>query len=642
MGIRNPNYGKLISFIKGTDDTTAVGSPDLTGTLSKAHNTDLVDDSLAKKRSGYTPQNAAWGTRRIRQGFNYTKTNGTSEILLYGEGSTITGTSGILGKQNGTGVPTTILSGLADNIKPTILQFRNLAFIFNGKDDFLYDGISTRQIGISQPASAPTFVSNISGNLNNSGSYLFAYVYVNSSTGAQSSPSLPSAIFTTTDSLAGIRIQVTAGDSVTADKIWIYRTVSGGNVFFKDGEININETIFNSTNSDGSLGNEMELDNSRLSEKVTYAVVNDNRIFVAGFKSNPSRIQYSKIGLGGSMPESFQALDFIDCNINDGDIILGLVQSGTTTIVLKQRSVGRLVRVDAIQGGLERQGSQKYLYEEISNGVTCLSGHVTAMIDNVVAWLGKNDIYATDGVTIYRLGKRIRNTLNALNFNQFYKFSGITKTDTQQIMFSVCRPGAIEPDFQFVGHYRNFQATQEVAWTYYTPGVDSTIHPGLRASCLFSGTENNTTTFYFGCSDAVGLFYKMNDGGNDNTKGIYWDIRTPWEEEQHSTIYKVFHSYYAFIIGSGNTANNTVTHTFEEDCDEDVIVRTKTTTLSTSTTLWNSSNWNQFNWSSLKFKLLTFFPKRRAFFGRYGVNNIFADQPIAIKGIGRVTQLDSV
>ncbi len=637
MGIRNGNYGKEVSFKKGVDNTTFVGSDDIVGTLSVGLNTDLVDDSLAVKRSGYVAQNSAWSTRKIRQGFDYKKSNGTRELLLCGEASSVTGTSGILGKKNGTSTPTTITSGLKDGIKPSIVQFRNLCFVFNGQDDFIYDGTTTRQIGITAPVSAASFVSNLIGSLNTSGSYLFTYVYANTSTGAVSSPAPASDILTTTDSLGGIKVQVTAGDSNTANKIFVYRTVSGGNVFFKDGELEISETTYSSTISDGSLGNELELDNSRLSEKALYATKADNRVFVAGFPSNPNRVQYSKIGISGAMPESYQVADFVDCNLNDGDVIKGLGVAGSLTTVLKEKSIGRLVRVDALQGGLERQGSNKYLYEEISTEITGLSGHASTNVDDIFVWLGKDDVYATDGVKIYRLGRRIRNTLKNLNFSQAHKFSAITKPDTQQIIFSVCRAGQTEPDFQLVGHYRNFASTGEIAWTFYSPGTNTTTHPGLQAASLFSSVENGESSFYFGCSNAAGLFYKFNTGYNDASLGIYWDMRGPWEDEKRATILKDFHSYYLFVLGGGSTPYNTVTHTFEEDNDETVI-KTKTAEVPATASLWNSGNWNSINWSSFKFKLLTFFPKRKAYFGRYGISNTYADQPFAVKGLARVTQ----
>lgn len=648
MAIRDAEGKKYSAFSEGVDDTTVIDSPEIAGSLSKALNADLVTDSICKKRNGYTPVNTAWGTRRVTQGFDFKKTDGSREILVYGQDSSITGTSGILGKLNGSGVPTTIISGLRDGIKPCIVQFRSTAFLFNGQDSILYDGTSTRQIGIDPPSTAPT-LNHVSYNFGVStgtepfplnSSFVFVYTYYNSVTGAESSPSDPSSsiVFDNTVATGGTHIflNLIAGNSTTADKIRVYRTVNGGSVFFLDGETSVSSTSYDSTVLDSGLGNELELDNSRLTEQPLFGLLNgDNRLIVGGFSSNPNRLQYSKVGINGPMPESFQVADFVDCNINDGDKILGLGQAGDNVIVIKERSVGKLISINSQGSGLERSGSQKYIYEQISTEVTGLSHHCIVSLDGLVIWLGRDEVFGTNGVEIFRFGKRIRNTLLTFNLSQISKFSCTNKTDTKQIIFSVCRNSQTEPDFQLVGHYRNFP---KIAWTYYSPGTDTSTHPGLIANSFFPVVVNNVSKWYFGSSAANGLVYQMDTGSSDNGSAIYWDVRLPWDGQNNPAAQKLFHSYYIFGVGTGVSPNNTLTHTFEKDLIESISV-TKVATLPGSNTNWTAANWNAFNWATLTFGPLRFFPHKRAYFGRYGFNNIYADQPCAILAVTKVAQV---
>lgn len=638
MAIRKANGNKYISFINGVDNTTAIDSPEIRGTLSKALNTDLVDESLAKKRAGYVSV-TTWGSRNIRAGFEYKNPNGNTEILVYGEDQTLTGTSGTWGKFSGTATPSTIASNLKDGVKPSILQYRSLAFLFNGKDNLLYDGTSYRQIGIDAPISAPTSLGNVAGSLVPSGSYLFAYSYYNSQTGAESNISTVSnsLVSGADETTAGITISLTAGNSALADKIRIYRSVSGGNVLFRETEIPISSTSYSSTTLDAGLGTELELDNSRLSSPASFGVVNDNRIFLSGFENNPNRVIYSKIGINGPMPESYQALDFIDCNINDGDRVLGLGKAGTTVIIIKERSVGRLIRVEAGVGGLERQGSTKYIYEEISSEVTGLSHHLILSLDNIIIWMGRDDIYGTDGSRIFRFGARIRKSLINLDFSKYNKWSSLLKTDTHQIIFSVTQSGKQECDFQFVGHYRNFP---NIAWTFYSAGTDSTTHPGLVVGSLFQVTLNKIKYFYFGSAQTSGKIFQMDYGDNDNSYGIYWDVRLPWDGGSSSAAKKMYHSYYIFAAGSGVSPNNKITHTFETDTSE-IIVKTSTGTLTSPTATWHGTgiNWATFNWGSVTFNPLRFYPHIKAYFGRYGFSNTYADQPVAVRALTGISQL---
>jgi hypothetical protein len=635
MGIRDAAGDQYLSFGEGVDNTTAIGSEELKGTLSIADNTDLVDESLGKKRAGYQTV-TGWSSYNIRGGLEYKNVDGNRQNLIYGEASILTGSSGIWGTFSGTGLPTTLRSGLLDGVKPSMCQYRSLAFLFNGQNNLLFDGNSVRQIGIDAPTTAPTFITNISGEQVPSGSYLFAYSYYNSQTGAESnlSPISDSFVAGATASLAGFRIGVTAGSSITADKIRIYRSFSGGQILFFEDEINISDTSFDSVALDAGLGVEAELDNSRLSEAAKFGIVADNRLFVGGFPSNPNRVQFSKVGISGPMPESFQALDFIDCNINDGDRVLGLGKAGDNVIIVKERSVGRLVRVAAETGGLERQGSVKYLYEEISSKVTGLSHHLIVSLDNIVIWFGRDDIYGTDGSQVFRFGKRVRNTIKALDFNLAHKWSSLVKTDSQQIMFAVTKDGKNECDFQLVGHYRNFP---KIAFTFYTAGPDPTTHPGLIVGSFFEVTINGLTKFYFGSANASGKIFKMDIGDNDNGSAIYWKMGLPWDGGRQKMAKKHFHSYYLFAAGAGIAPNNTIIHKLETNTNASTAA-TATSTLIGNNPLWSSVNWGSFNWADVTFNPLKFFPNKKAYFARYTWENTFADQPVAVRALAGVWQ----
>lgn len=635
MSIRDAAGNQYLSFIEGVDNTTAIGSNTLSGTLSVADNTDFVDESLAKKRAGYV-LDTSWNSFNIRSGFEYKNINGNTQKLVFGEASTLTGTSGSWGVYTGSSSPTTLQSGLLDGTKPSVFQYRSLAFFFNGRNNILYDGTSVRQIGIDGPASAPSFISNTTGNLVTSGSYLFAYSYYNTQTGAESNLSPVSQTFTAGSHSfsTGINISLVPGNSTTADRIKIYRTVSGGSILFLEATIPLTSVNFQSTTLDAGLGTEAELDNSRLSEPAKFGTVIDNRIFAGGFVSNPNRIQYSKVGISGPMPESFQALDFIDCNINDGDRVLGIGKAGDSPVVVKERSVGRLVRVASETGGLERQGSVKYIYEEISSEVTGLSHHLIVSLDNIVIWMGRDDIYGTDGTNIFRFGKRVINSLRGLDFNLADKWSAIVKTGSKQILFAVTKTNKVECDYQFVGHYRNFP---KISFSFYTAGPNTATHPGLVVGCFFQATVNGLTKAYFGSAQASGKIYQMDVGDNDAGSGIYWKMALPWDGGAQKAAKKHFHSFYLFAAGSGVSPNNTIIHTFETNTNE-VVVKTATSTLIGTNPLWHSVLWHEFSWASVAFNPLKFFPNKKAYFGRYGWGNTFADQPVAVRALAGVWQ----
>ena len=612
------------SFRYGVDITTPLSSPEIAETLSECLNGEMVNNDIIRTRNGYSGVTATKTNYIVREGIDYVKSDGSRESIVYLESTTITGSSGILGRVNGTTIDT-ITSGLPDGIKPCLIQARSTLFIFTGISDLIYDGVATRQIGIDFPAVIPSIHSNITGALNTNGSYVFVYTYYNTVTGAESSPSLPSV---TLDAGAngGIKIQVTAGNSTTADQIKIYRSVSGGNVFFLDGTALITDTTYSSTISDAALGNELELDNSRLPEPAKFATLLDNRLFVGGFASNPNRIQYSKVGLVGAMFESFQAADFTDCDPNDGDKIVGIGKMGSKVGIIKQRKAGKLLPMDLPLGGLERSGYQKYIHRSLPAPCTATNHHSIFQLSDRMGWMGKDNIYISDGIDVVPIANRISTSVRSLNHNLSYKYSSIVLESSQQVLISVVRLGQSEPDYQFIGHYSNYPV---IGWTMFSPGVDPVTHPGLPIASIWPTLLNGNTEYYLGTSNSNGKVCQYSSGTNDDGNAIYFSVKAQWDIGNDAVSKKSFHSINYLATANAPSTTNTLTNTWEEDGKE-YVVKSLESTIPVSTK-WATAKWASFKWAGLVYTMIKFFPNRKAYLGRFGFYNSDINSQFAIK-----------
>ena len=620
-------YKPQRSFINGVDNTTPLESPEITNTLSECINGEMVDNDIIKTRPGFIGITNINSNYIIREGIEYTKSDGTKEQIVYLESTTPTGTSGILGRINDP-VIDNITTGLPDGIKPCMIQAGSLLFVFTGVSDFLYDGSVTRQIGIDAPTVEPQIRQLISGSLNDSGYYVFTYCYRNSKTGAISSPSLPSATIINGTSNSGIQVQVTPGSPTTADTIDIYRTVSGGTVYYYDGSTSITSTTYDSIIEDTGLGTELELDNSRLPEAAKFGILMDNRLFIGGFKSNPNRIQHSKIGINGTMFESFQIADIIDCNINDGDITLGLGKMGTKVGVLKSRRVGKLIPIEQALQGLEIGGSQKYIYKELSTECTGANHHSIFNIGGIMGWLGTDNIYASDSLDVRPIANRIRNTIRRLNHTQDYKCSSFEINHTQQVIISVIRPGQVESDYQLVLHYKDYPI---LGWTMFSSGINPNTHPGIPIGCIWEVTISGIKEIYFGSNNSNGKIYQYNVGTNDDNYPIYWSIKGQWETGPDAMGRKAFQSIKYLATTKAASPNNILTNTWEENGYE-YVVKSETSTISTSNK-WGTFKWKAKKWAGSKFTNVQFFPNRKAFLGRFGCYNDDLDAPFSIKSM---------
>lgn len=631
MPIRKPLTQRFTSFARGVDNTTDFVSEAINGTLSVANNADLVNESLVSKRKGY--KNFATSANRIfRQGLEYNQPSGKRSVILYHESESFSLNSGTISEMDNAGTITDLLTAQKSNVQPSIVQFATRLFIYNGDTNYVYDGSNVTEVGMVAPDEAPVDAgAGTGGDLNPGGTYLYVYTYYNSATGDESSPS-PASESITAPANGSIRLLIKDGNPLKADQIRLYRTVDGGADLFFDRSIPIDRTSVDSEVADVNLGKLLEPDGSVPPGAFKYAISTDNRIFLAGLDNNPGRVYWTKIGSEGPQAEVVQALDFTDCNLNDGDTILGLGIVNNVVIVKKQNSIGRLVKIETSLIGEELAGSQKYIYEEISRDITGISHHCGVTLGNLYVWLGRDEIYATDGVRILRLGDRIRNTLSSLNYIFANKFTAVVKKDTKQIIWSVCTGANAEPDFQIVGHYRYLP---QMAFTFYTPGANATTHPGLKATSFFTRTEGNLLKYYFGTSD--GKIHQMATGDNDDNLGIAFDVRLPWAFGRDPINQKVFHSAYFHIFGNGNDYD--VDLSFECDLQEANIIESITMSINEDPEfLWEDVNWEEFNWSFLSFDPVKLFPKQRANYGRYGVQNDNANEPLAINAITSILQ----
>lgn len=624
--LRSREYGGF----KGADTTSPLTAME-EGTVRSALNCHITDNGIISKRKGYENilTSSTWGSRSIRNGLEFQKNSTTKEVLVFGHQSGAgTGELGL--------ATTSVASilGSLNNQRPSLLQFNKLVFYFNGTDDFLYDGTATRQIGITPPSSAPTGASNTNGSLTVGASYLAAYTYYNSVTGAESSPSpVSAAVVVAADPNDGITWTVTAGSATTADTIRLYRTAANGSILFLDNTAAIGATSITSTQVDAGLGAELELDNTRLATwgTVKYAEVANSRIYVAGFASpNENRVRRSKIGKSGAMPESYMATAFTDCVSSRGffDVNVGVGVARNIPIILKLNSVGRIDELGSSNSefGVDNTIMQ---YSEISRAVTCASHWAKCNVYENLVWLGRDNIYMTDGSEVTPIANKISSTIKSLNWNSPEKLSGHNNTRLKLVYFTgIVSSSGTESDIVLVGYYGNFP---EFYWTFYKPGVNTTIFPGIKAGCFFDVTQSggNQET-YFGNTDLNGKLYRMNLVSNDDSLGIDFKLigkPVDYSMPEDTKIYKK-----AIIYAESPDFSAT---TLDVGAYYDLglsLSHLESLPITVNSAIWDSSIWDTAVWTDEGPLRVEHSSHRRAYYKQIYLANSAANQNISIHG----------
>lgn len=598
--------------------------------LVVADNTNIEASGAASKRSGYTSLlTAAWGSNAIQNGIE-ARFSGGVKLLLAGRGAAPgSGAFGYVTDTSFSGV-TNISTGLTTT-RPSLVQFSGLVFYYNGNDDFLYDGTNTRQIGITQPVNAPTPNATINGSLTVGAIYKYCYTYYNSTTGAESSPSpILTSAAVAADPNDGFRINITAGVATTADTIRVWRTLANEPIFYLDGTTAIASTTYDSTVADTGLGVQLAIDNTRpgIYGTFPYATVLANRVYLTGRSAKPNRVQISAVYQDGPKPESFPVKNFVDCESHIGsfDTNVGLGVAGDNLIVMKKYSIGR---IDKIGVDTTQQSDDPVLfgYSEISRSVTCVSHFAGCNLYNEWVWLGSDNIYATDGNQIRTVADNVRSLISGFNYASPDTYTAFNDTVNKRLYFSVRGSSTNgNPDWILVGHYFDYP---KIAWTIYRPGIDTVSNPGVMSGCFINVSEFVSKRIVFGNNQYSGKLYYLNNGTNDDTKGIYWRVRfAPRylelnEEEKH------YKKDYVNMQGLGTNYNVTVESFYNLSATSS---ESELLSLYANGSNWGAVNWGSFYWATNAPLILGHNLNTKAFCKQLQLSNFNADEPVSVFG----------
>jgi hypothetical protein len=270
-----------------------------------------------------------------------------------------------------------------------------------------------------------------------------------------------------------------------------------------------------------------------------YLAVYNNYLFMAGGATNPSRIVWSVL----NNPESWQAADYIDINVGDGDLITGLKVIGSDLYVFKSRSIYRVTFTGVSTTPFTVSGNPAI------ESVGAFSHRTIQTIERTCFFFSGNAVYEFDGVNIKEISNKIET--NALALATPYNMSasaGILRT-LNQYWLSITTSGQTRQDTIFVYDY------MLGAWTKYA---------GIYANGMAEVVDNNNQYWlYTGQSNSTGggYVYRQNDGNSDIAAAINAYAVTKWMDHGKPESRKRYKKLYVYAT-SGSAAYNLVVNTY--------------------------------------------------------------------------------
>jgi len=545
MGTRGYVEELEYSDAKGLDTASPINLV-AAGFVREAKNVNLGVTGGYIKRNGYLNQfstsNAQTGFA-IRQGVEYKLSTGTTQKLLY-LSDNINGKVGKVDDLLGTFVsfrsPQNVDIQLSGILRPSFAQVGDTLFYFDGSGNtntpFVYEanGVYTRPLGIAPPSAPATLSSLSSSGFLEQGQYLYTYTYafyLNNQLIAESSPGDLLEVTTSTVNQT-VNLNLLAYPQYTdlnlthiTIKTRIWRTIVNGSILFLETEIPGNSLNHPSTAADAALLSEqLSFDNSQLTDdyvRAKFPIVARNRLLV--FHPEQNRGRFSKVGFNGPLPESFPvANEFsVEGKYGAADALVGAGQIKGVPIILKERSIGRLEEV-GIPDLANNEDNVTYIYREISEVTGAVSHHAQCQVFDELIFLGRDNIYATDGQNIRPIASSIQDIIKRADFsgNKATLSSAINDTKNRRIYLQIFSAlTSALPEVTLVGDYQQYP---NFRWTTYEAGIDSEAAPGLKAGCFFQteATALGGLDIYFGAADLVGQYYKMNTDHSDYPSGV--------------------------------------------------------------------------------------------------------------------------
>ncbi|NBU33824.1 hypothetical protein EBZ38_03265 [bacterium] len=604
----------------------------------------------------------------IVQGFEF-KTSNTllsSKLILFGK-SPSTGIVGriLLGTFREFVDESSQIIELNQFNRGSFAQVNDSLYYFDGSGDsqtpFVYEDNDeyTRSLGIDSPLLDPTEASQGVGGSLNEGQYIFGYTYgfyFNNQLIAESSPKI-SEFLVVNPGNSSVTINLSAYPAYGAAHLShlnivtrIWRTVVNGSILFYETEIPANQTTYTSTTGDdGLLSEQMTFDNTKLTEhtdydKARFPTVARNRLFV--FHPSQNRGRFSKIGFNGPLPESFPAThEFsVEGKYGSSDRLIGAGQLQGIPIILKEKSIGRLEEV-----GLPDLGNSDdavvFNYREISETVGAVSHHAQTQVLGELVFLGRDNIYATDGQNVRPIATQIQNLIRACDFaqNRPQLFSAINDTKNRRIYIQVFKTtSSSTPDLTLVGDYQQYP---NFRWTTYESGEDKLTHPGIIAGCFFQVNNQATGGFevYFGSGDYRGQVFRMNNSQRDdyettdNNSGYGIAMRVVSRPYFFNTplFTKLYKSVRLFVEVVDNSYNFEFSSIFDLNSEETSL---QAFSSSQSGTFWDIEEWAPSNdpliWSGPSLSEFKYSLHRKAKMMQLIVKQEDKDAPITLLGWG--------
>ena len=381
--------------------------------------------------------------------------------------------------------PTNILSGLtAGPVDAKVLG--NYLFAVNGIEENkkIDSSLGASKMGIVAPTFTMTAADSAVAGVPN-GDLSYKATYANTATGRESDPS-PVSNTVTVASKKVTLTGFTASSDPQVDRIYIYRTVDGGNRWLFVDEINDTDLSYTDNTADADLAEEIA-DTNGVPPLAKYLEVYNGMLVLAGLASpNQSRVAFT----GVLLPESHDVDDIYDLDPEEADGITGLAKLGNYIAAFKKQGL--------FLGQGDDPAFMNFSRTKVTQG--CLSHWGIVPYQGGLYYPSAHGFYVFDGAQEHYVSEGIEPIYHGLELSPTVPISGIFYPALNSLMWACTTAGQT--------------GTPDTLIIYNVKSREWTTRPLEAARLTTFLNSNGQTRMWVGHQD--GRIWEGDIGNNDD------------------------------------------------------------------------------------------------------------------------------
>lgn len=422
----------------------------------------------------------------------------TSQHLLWS-------TNGRLDAADGNGNLSTITTGLATGLYPSVVTAANRCYWVNGVERKKFDGVTVQNLGLVRPATADwlTPVDVVaSGSMPPAATYEIVLTYGNTNHGAESSRSEAKAVTTANDGNATHKITVawSAPADTQIDTVYVYLRKTDpvlNTVFLRAATFSASALTGTLDVPDATIRSLIILapGTSQFDPPpagVRYLAFHEGRLFAA----DDYNVYYSAITAQGAFPEAFDAeAGFEPINPGDGQRITGLHVAHEMLLVFKEASVWGIFGSDPATWDVRR----------IIADTGCLSHRSILTVEDITYWWSAQGPVSWGGsgqpqfIGKVLLAPTVDQT--GVTYASPLLFHAAADLTNQRILFAVPVSGQDRADLILPFNTR-LNRWESTGWDPMDPASLATVLDSNGRSWVYLGSH-------------AGELFRLSDGTND-------------------------------------------------------------------------------------------------------------------------------